>query len=579
MTAYGRVRPYLRPHAARFFYACLAMVLVAAFNGGSVLLLKPIVDRVFIAKDLDMLWLAVIGVPLLVALKTCASYVQNYLMSWIGQTVTQKIREDLFRHLHELSLEFYDRHRAGEILSRVTSDLTMVQSALTSVPLYLIRDTMTVIALVASLFYLDWRFALLSLLAMPLAFTTLFILSRKMRDASLQSQLMMDRLCDRFEESIRGMPVIKAFNYEEGAIEKFIDENDSFFVPMMRYLRATALAAPLTELCASVIVAFIIYFGGREVIQGHMTPGAFFAFLGAFLAAYAPLKNLARSNSELQRALASGERIFELLEERPGAAMRIGGGEFAGLSEGIRLSDVGFRYPGTAEAALSGLTLSIRKGEKVALVGPSGSGKSTLIRLLMGLLEPTQGKIYFDGIDSADLSPRSLRSKIGLVTQDTLLFNDTVFGNIALGRRVVTLGEVERACRIAGLERFIARLPQGYQTLLGERGLSLPPGFRQKLAMARIAVKDPPILILDEVAASLDSADEGELVRALEILVEGRTVITVAHKLRVAAKANRIFVLDAGAVAETGEHHALLAQNGLYRRLFDLEQSEPAGRP
>jgi|GEM_PF-3523693 len=321
MNAPARFWPYLRPHSRRFAWAVAAMCAVAAFNGGAVLLLKPIVDRIFIARDLRMLWLTVAAVPLLMAGKTAVSYLQNYLMSWIGQSVTQRIREDLFRHL--LAAPFGRGERppsedggpwAAEILSRVTNDLAIVQTELVSVPLYLIRDSMTLVFLTGSLFYLDWRFALIALAGTPATAIAFVVLGRKMRRYSLQSQAMMERLTDRFEGSLRGLFADQAPSSESAILGEFRAENAVFFALTMRYLRATALAAPLMELCGSLAMAALLYFGGTAVIASRMTPGAFFAFLGAFLSAYAPIKNLARTNSDLQRALASGERIFELLE-------------------------------------------------------------------------------------------------------------------------------------------------------------------------------------------------------------------------------------------------------------------------
>jgi subfamily B ATP-binding cassette protein MsbA len=297
------------------------MCAVAAFNGGAILLLKPIVDRIFIARDLRMLWLTVAAVPLLMAGKTAVCYIQNYLMSWIGQSVTQRIREDLFQHLLEVPPDFPKADRAAEILSRVTNDLAIVQTELVSVPLYLIRDSMTLVVLTGSLFYLDWRFALIALAGAPATAVAFVVLSRKMRCYSLQSQAMMGRLTERFEGNLRGLFAGQPPASGPVVLGEFQAENAVFFSLMMRYLRATALAAPLMELCGSLAVAALLYFGGTAVIAGRMTPGAFFAFLGAVLAAYAPIKNLARTNSDLQRALASGERIFELLE-RPRAPMR-----------------------------------------------------------------------------------------------------------------------------------------------------------------------------------------------------------------------------------------------------------------
>jgi len=315
MSIPARLWPYLRPHSRRLAWAVAAMVAVAVCNGGAVLLLKPIVDRVFIAKDWRMLWLAVVGVPLLIAGKTAISYAQNYLMSWLGQAVIQRIREDLFRHLMELPLP--GPGRSAEILSRVTNDLVIAQSALVSVPLYLVRDSMTLVALTASLFYLDWHFALIALAGAPATAVAFVILSRKMRRYSLQSQAMMELLTDRFESGLGGVFAGRTTGDGARALERFRDENASFFSLTMRYLRAAAMAAPLMELCGSLAVAALIYYGGSAVIAGRLTPGSFFAFLGAFLSAYAPIKNLARTNSDLQRALASGERIFELLDRKP----------------------------------------------------------------------------------------------------------------------------------------------------------------------------------------------------------------------------------------------------------------------
>ncbi len=570
MSVRRRLMRYLEPYLGRFGWACLAMIAVSAFNGLAILLLKPIVDEVFIARDLRMLALAVAGVPLLVALKAVASYIQNYLMSWIGQRVSQQIREDLFRHLHLLPLEFYSGLRGADVLSRVTGDLTLAQSALTTLPVYLIRDSLTVMFLVASLFKLDWRFALLTVLGSPLSLAALWVLSRKMRDASRQSQLAVDRLHHRFQESVQGMMTVKAFNYEEGATEKFQEENESFFQPMMRYLRATALMNPLLELGASVIVAAVIWFGGREVIRGRMTPGAFFAFMGAMLAAYAPIKNLARVNAEGQRAWASAERLFQVLDEKT-AVPRKRLPDFKTLQTAVRLEGAGFRYPGARTWALRGLDLEIPKGARTAIVGPSGCGKTTIAKLLLRLHDPLEGRVLFDGIDAREIDASSIRARVGLVSADASLFNDTVFQNLALGRKVVTLSEVERAVRAVGAEEFVTALPEGYQTMLGDWGFSLSSGQRQKLAIARMLLKDPEIVVLDEATAHLDGPARAEILTVLSTALAGRTVVTIAHDLASVAPSDRIYVLNAGALAESGTHPELMAAGGLYRRLFELQ--------
>ncbi|MBI2788137.1 MAG: ABC transporter ATP-binding protein [Elusimicrobia bacterium] len=541
MSVRRRLLRYVKPYLGRFGWACVAMVAVSAFNGLGILLLKPIVDEVFIAKDLRMLALAVAGVPLLVALKAVASYVQNYLMSWIGQRVSQQIREDLFRHLHLLPLEYYSGLRGSDVLSRVTGDLTLAQSALTTLPVYLIRDSLTVLFLVGSLFRLDWRFAGLTILGSPLSLAALLVLSRKMRESSRQSQIAVDRLHHRFQESVQGMMTVKAFNYETGATEKFQEENESFFQPMMRYLRATALMNPLLELGASVMVAAVIWFGGREVISGRMTPGAFFAFMGAMLAAYAPIKNLARVNAEGQRAWASAERLFQILDEKT-ALPRKRMPAFKHLTGSVRLEGVGFRYPGQRGWALRGLDLEIPKGG-----------------------------ITFDGTDARELDASSIRARVGLVSADAVLFNDTVFQNLALGRKVVTLSEVEQAVKAVGAEEFVTALPEGYQTTLGDWGFSLSFGQRQKLAIARMLLKDPEIVVLDEATAHLDGSSREEVLAVLGTALAGRTVVTIAHDLASVAPADKIFVLNNGGLAESGTHAELMAGRGLYRRLFELQ--------
>jgi len=568
-----RFEEYLKPHAGRCAWAVGAMAAVSAFNGLAILLLKPIIDRLFIAKDLRMLWLVVAGVPVLVTLKSVASYAQNYLMSWIGQKVTQQIREDLFWHLHVLPLEFYSGRKGADVLSRVTGDLTLVQSALTTLPVYAIRDSLTLLFLAAALFRLDARFAALALLASPLSLAAVYVLSRKMREASRQAQLAVDRLHHRFQESVQGMLVLKAFNDEPGAIERFREENEAFFQPMMRYLRATALTTPLLEVGASAVIAAILYLGGRAVILGRMTPGAFFAFLGGLVAAYAPVKNLARTNAELQRAWASAERLFNLLDEKPAAAARRLP-DFPGLKSAIRFEGVGFQYPGARTWALRGLDLEIPRGSRLAVVGPSGCGKSTLGRLLLRLHEPVEGRILLDGIDARDYDAASIRARAGLVTSESSLFNDTVFRNVALGRGVVTLSEVERACRAVGAAEFVEALPEGYQTLLGDWGFALSAGQRQKIALARIVLRDPELVVLDEATAHLDGPAEREVLAALDAALAGRTVVTIAHELRSVAGADRIAVMSAGAVVESGSHAALLAARGLYRRLFELEAAQ-----
>jgi len=589
---------YLVPYRLRFIQAGIAMVAVAVCNGLTVLLIKIVVNGLFAGKDistspygamvLDVLGrfldfgkssktlaILTVSVPLLMAMKSTAAYIQNYLMSWIGQKVSQELREKLFRHLHVLSIDYYGEHKSGEILARVTNDLTLVQSALQFVPLYLIRDLLTVVVLMGVLFWLNWRFALVALGMIPFASVLIVILGKKMRDASMKSQVIMGDIYHRFQESLQGMMLIKAYNYEDGAIGKFQEENSSFFQQMMRYLRATALSGPLMEFFGSLILALLLFFGGREILLGRMDAGDFAAFLTAFFSAYAPVKNLGKLNSEAQRGLASGERIFQVLDEKPSIVDKPDAGRFEGLAESIRFDRLSFRYPSRELDALKDVTLELKRGETVAIAGPSGSGKSTLVQLLLRLYDPDHGAVLLDGKDLRDLRIRSVREHLGLVTQETTLFNDTVYANIVIGRPGVVAEDVERAAKIASADEFIRALPKGYDTLLGDRGMRLSGGQRQRIAIARAVLKNPPVLVLDEATSNLDSTSESEVQRALERLMDGRTVLVIAHRLSTIQGADRIYVLNHGELVESGSHRELLGREGLYRRLYEIQMAEP----
>jgi len=578
VNSFQRLKPYLKPYRGRFLQACLAMLGVAALNGATVWVLKPAVDYVFVHKDPAMLHLVVALIPGVFLLKMVFTYAQSYLMSYLGQRITQNLREDLFRRLHELSMDFYWKNRSGELLSRLTNDMARLQDGLHFVPLYLVRDTLTVLVLMGVMFFIHWRFALTALVAIPLAGAVLAVLGKKLRGASRQSQELMGEITHRFQESLQGMLVVKAFNYEEGAISRFKRENDSLFGQMMRYFRATALSGPLMEFLGSLIMAAIVYQGGKAIIGGEMTPGSFFTFLGSFFAAYGPIKNLSQLNSTLQMALASADRVFQVLDEKPAVREKPGAAAFKGLGRGIEFERVSFRYPGREQWALRGVSLRVAPGEVLAVAGPSGSGKTTLAHLLLRLFDPTQGRILLDGRDLRDYSLPSLRQGLGLVSQDTILFGDTVAGNVAVGRPGASPEEVKKALEVADAFSFVSQMPQGLETPLGERGLRLSGGQRQRLAIARAVLKDPGVLILDEATSNLDAASERSVQEALERLYPGRTVLVIAHRLSTLKNAHRIAVLHHGELREAGSHEDLMAKGGIYATLYRFQQLEPAER-
>lgn len=559
---------YLKPYKSRLVQAAGSMLVLAAIRGGVVYILGPVIQGVFVDKNLDILRWVVIGLPALFVLRMAAEYTNAYLMSWVGQKVVQQIRENLFTHIHDLSIEFYWRNRSSDVMSRVINDLNNVQSTVQFIPLYGIRDVLTVVSCIGVLFYINWRFALISLVILPITALLLGIFGRKMRKASLESNVLVGEISHKFQESLQGITVVKAFNYEEQAIAKFKVSNDAYFSKMMRYLRAAAISGPIMELMGSMILIIIIYLGGHAIFNGTMTTAHFFSFVAGFFTAYSPIKNIANMNSKLQQGLSSWERIYQILDEKPTVIVKATTRNIDKLDGKIEFKGVNYKYPSRDIQVLKNLSFTINPGEVAAFVGPSGSGKTTIVHLLLRFFDPLSGSIEADGHDLLDLDTTGLRAHMGLVTQDTILFDDTVYKNITIGRPGAAMDEVMDAAKAADIHSFIASMPQGYDTILGERGIKLSGGQRQRLAIARAIIKKPKILLLDEATSNLDTASEQAVQGAIERILGGRTVVMVAHRLSTVKKADKIFVLKRGELAETGTHEELLKLGGIYKGLY-----------
>jgi subfamily B ATP-binding cassette protein MsbA len=562
---------YVKPYKSRFFQAAVSMLFLAAIRGGVVYILGPVIQGVFIDKNLGILKLVLLGLPALFVFRMAAEYTNAYLMSWIGQKVVQQIRDDLFTHIHRLSIEFYWRKRSSDVMSRVINDLNNVQSTVQFLPLYGIRDVLTVLSCMGVLFYINWRFALLSLIILPVTGAILGILGKKMRKASSESNIIVGEISHKFQESLQGITVVKAFNYEEQAINNFRVTNDAYFSKMMRYLRATAMAGPIMEFLGSMILILIIFLGGRAIFAGSMTTANFFSFVASFFTAYMPLKNIANLNAKLQMGMASWERIHQILEEKPTVVVTSRPKNIDILEGRLEFRDIDYKYPSRSTQVLKNLSLSIAPGEVAAFVGPSGSGKTTVIHLLLRFFDPISGKILVDGHDMLDLDTTDLRNHMGLVTQDTILFDDTVRKNITIGMPGASMEEVISAARAADAHDFISAMPLGYDTILGERGIKLSGGQRQRLAIARAIIKKPKILLLDEATSNLDTASEQAVQAAIERILGGRTVVMVAHRLSTVKNADKIFVLKKGELAETGNHEQLMAKGGIYKGLYEAQ--------
>ncbi len=562
---------YVKPHKTKMLQAAASMLLLAAIRGGIVYVMGPVIQGVFVDKKMDILNMVVIGLPFLFILKMVAEYTNTYTMSWVGQRAVQKIREDLFTHIHRLSIEFYWRRRSSDVMSRVINDLTNVQSTVQFIPLYGIRDVLTVVSCIGVLFYIDWQFALISLVILPVTGLLLGIFGKKMRKASSESNVIVSEISHKFQESLQGITVVKAFNYEDQAIAKFKVSNDAYFGKMMRYLRAATISGPIMELLGGLVLIGIIYMGGKAIFAGTMSTATFFSFSGGFLTAYMPLKNISNLNSKLQQGLAAWERIYQILEEKPAVVVKHETKNIDHLDGKIEFQKVNYKYPSRDTQVLKDLSFTIKPGEVAAFVGPSGSGKTTIIHLLLRFFDPITGRVDIDGHDMLDLDTTDLREHMGLVTQDTILFDDTVYKNITIGRPGATMAEVEEAARAADAHAFITAMPQGYETMLGERGVKLSGGQRQRLAIARAIIKKPKILLLDEATSNLDTASEQSVQAAIERILSGRTVVMVAHRLSTVRNADKIFVLKKGELAETGTHEELLALNGVYKGLYEAQ--------
>lgn len=571
MSVYLRLLRYLRPYIwPRFVLAVTAMLLFSATQGVMPFLIKVIFDQVFGTKSLFALQLAVVAIVAVAAARGGLNFVGTYLTDWVGQHVVCDLRDELNRHIQGLSLSFFNRRRAGQIVSRVVSDVNVVRTAVTNAVVTVFKNSTSLVVLVAVAFYMDWVLASFAFVLFPIAAYPIAVLSRRLRSTARQAQAAVGRLNALLHETVQGNRVVKAFGMEDYEAERFQVENRRLFRLYMRAARIRAL--PITDLLTGVAIAGVVAFGGLGVIRGTRTQGSFVGFLATLALLYEPYKRLVRSNYSIQQGLGAADRIFGLLDTRPDVVDRPGAMELRGVREGIVFHDVSFRYD--EEWVLHGINLRIGVGEVVALVGVSGSGKSTLADLIPRFYDVTEGRITIDGVDIRNITLRSLRANIALVTQFTFLFNDTVRNNIAYGRPGVSMEEVVAAAKAANAHDFICSLPEGYDTVIGDLGVKLSGGERQRLAIARALLKDAPILILDEATSALDSEAELLVQEALERLMVKRTTLVVAHRLSTVRRADRIVVLAEGEIVEQGTHAELIARDSAYRHLYELQVSE-----
>jgi len=574
MKLYLRLLRLVKPHTPRFILAMLCMAVVGAATAAAAYLVKPAMDDIFLDRNEGMLILIPLAVIALYLLKGFCNYGQTVLMSHIGFRIVTDLRNDLYRHILRQPLSFFTKHPTGILISRVTNDVTYLQGAVSEAVTSLLKDSFTLAGLVFVIFWRDWKLAIIASLVFPLAVWPIAQFGRRMRRIAAESQVSMGDLISLLQETITGNRIVKAFGMEEHENRRFARENERQFRLTMKSVTVRAISSPLMEFLGGLGIAAIIFWGGYQVIEGTSTPGTFFSFLAALLMLYEPVKRLTNVNNTIQQGLAGAERIFQVLDTEPGIRNRPGAAELPPIREGISIEGVTFRYE--EDPVLRDVSLKIRAGEAVAFVGMSGGGKTTLVNLIPRFYDVSEGRVAIDGTDIRDVTLESLRAQIGIVTQQTILFNDTVRGNIAYGDVRRSDEDVVRAAMAANAHDFIQRLPQGYDTVIGEQGVKLSGGERQRISIARALLKDAPILILDEATSSLDTESEIEVQDALEKLMKGRTTLVIAHRLSTIRNADRIVALVDGRIVEEGTHESLLEKKGEYFKLHNLQFKDEA---
>ena len=576
-TTYALVKRLLkesvRPYLKWIGFALVGMVFVAGATAAMAWLMKPVINDVFVAKNKEFLLPISIAVLVTFAIKGFANYAQSVIMHYVGQRIITDTQHRLYGHLTRMDLSFFHQTPTGSLISRFTVDINMMRAAVSNALTGIGKDFLTLIFLVGVMFIQDRYLAVIAFVVFPVAILPIVKLGQRIRKVTVSTQEEIGQFTTLLEQTIQGARVVKAYRMEEYEKGRFRKIAERVFQLVFKSARIRSMASPIMETLGGVAVALVIFYGGFRVIEESMNPGAFFSFITALLLAYEPMKRLANLNASLQEGLASAQRLFGLLDTKPNiidkpdaATLKIKGGN-------IVLNQVNFSYI-PKHPVINEVSLSVPAGKLVALVGPSGAGKSTILNLIPRFYEVDSGIIKIDGIDVQDATLESLRRNIALVSQEIILFDDTVRANIAYGRPDASEKEITQAAKNAAAHDFIEAMSNGYDTYVGERGTKVSGGQRQRLAIARAMLKNAPILLLDEATSSLDAESEREVQAALMELMKGRTTLVIAHRLSTVIEADLIHVIDNGKLVESGNHPELLSKNGTYARLYALQFKE-----
>ena len=577
MSTFGRILYYCKPYWGRIVISTLASIAVGSMDGAFAFLVEPLLKKTFATNDKTIFTLLPIGVLILFAIRAVCRFLNDYFIRTAGELAIQDIRNDLYRSSMNLGLRFFQKHTTGSLMSRVLSDVAVMQNGIANVVTSVCRDGFSAISLLIVIFYRSWQLALITFVVIPLTVFSAQKIGKRIKRLSGMSQEKIGDVASILQETYSGIKVVKAFGLGNWMTQRFHAATADYYTFIRKAIKYNSLSAPVIEMITSLGIAGVIWVGGSMVMRGQLTTAEFFSFLTAMVLVYKPIKSLNSSYNVIQASIGAAVRVFEIIDEKPELFDAENAVAINRVAGEVEFKNVSFAYDGAD--VISQVNLSARHGEIIALVGPSGGGKSTLVSLIPRFYDVSGGAILFDGVDIRTICMNDLTRQVALVDQETMLFNDTIANNIRYGNFTASDTEVEAAARAAFAHDFIMEMPNGYATNIGDRGVRLSGGQRQRLCIARALIKNAPILILDEATSALDTESEQMVQKALDNLMANRTTFVIAHRLSTVLHADQIIVLENGTIVERGKHAELLKNGGLYNRLYSLQFNNHGSAP